>query len=46
MVALLGVEDLAVVDTDDVILVTKLDRSSDVRNFVAYLKSRDRDSLI
>jgi hypothetical protein len=46
LVALLGVEDLAVVDTDDVILITKLDRSSDVRRLVALLKSRGRDALI
>jgi len=45
LVALLGVEDLAVVDTDDVILITKLDRSSDVRSLVALLKSRGRDAL-
>jgi mannose-1-phosphate guanylyltransferase/mannose-6-phosphate isomerase len=46
LVALLGVEDLAVVDTEDVILITKLDRSSDVRRLVALLKSRGRNALI
>jgi mannose-1-phosphate guanylyltransferase/mannose-6-phosphate isomerase len=45
VVALLGVEDLAVIDTDDVILVTKLDRSPDVRKFVAALKAKGRDDL-
>ena len=32
-VALLGVEGLAVIDTGDVLLVTKLERSPDVRGF-------------
>jgi mannose-1-phosphate guanylyltransferase len=45
LVALLGVEGLAVIDTEDVILVTKLDRSPDVRNFVAALKAKGRDDL-
>jgi len=45
LVALLGVDGLAVIDTDDVILVTKLDRSPDVRNFVAALKAKGRDDL-
>ncbi len=45
LVALLGVEDLAVIDTDDVILVTKLDRSPDVRKFVAALTAKGRDDL-
>jgi mannose-1-phosphate guanylyltransferase len=41
-IALLGVEGLAVVDTKDVLLVTKLDRSSDVRGIVSLLKQRGR----
>lgn len=45
LVALLGVEDLAVVDTGDVILVTKLDRSPDVRRLVAALKRGGRHDL-
>lgn len=45
LVALVGVEDLAVIDTGDVILVTKLDRSPDVRRLVAELKDRGRDDL-
>jgi mannose-1-phosphate guanylyltransferase/mannose-6-phosphate isomerase len=40
IVALVGVEDLAVVDTEDVILVTKLERGSDVRRIVATLNAR------
>ncbi len=46
LVALLGVDDLAVVETGDVILVTKLDRSSDVRRIVSAVKSRGRYDLI
>ena len=45
LVALLGVEGLAVVDTGDVILVTQLDRSSDVRRFVGELEKRGRNGL-
>ncbi len=46
LVSLLGVENLAVVDTGDVILVTKLDRSSDVRRLVSALKARGRRELV
>ena len=45
LVALLGVEGLAVVDTGDVILVTRLDRSSDVKRLVGLVKARGRNSL-
>jgi mannose-1-phosphate guanylyltransferase len=45
LVALLGVEGLAVVDTGDVILVTQLDRSPDVRRLVAELKARGLGGL-
>jgi len=45
LVALLGVEGLAVVDTGDVTLITRLDRSADVRNLVAELKKRGRTGL-
>lgn len=45
LVALLGVEDLAVIDTRDVILVTKLDRSPDVRKIVARVKRDGRSGL-
>jgi mannose-1-phosphate guanylyltransferase len=37
-VALLGVEDLVVVDTPDVVMVAKLDRSQDVKRFPELLK--------
>jgi mannose-1-phosphate guanylyltransferase len=45
LVALVGVEGLAVVDTGDVILVTQLDRSTDVRRLVGELKARGRKGL-
>lgn len=41
-VALLGVEGLAVVDTGDALLVTRLDRSNDVRGIVKALKAKGR----
>ncbi|MGH9853890.1 MAG: hypothetical protein ACREBD_28945 [Blastocatellia bacterium] len=37
-VALLGVEDLVVVDTPDVVMVARLDRSQDVKRFPELLK--------
>jgi len=46
VVALLGVEDLVVVDTEDVIFVTKLDGRSDVRRLVAKLREAGRDELL
>ncbi|MEZ4218781.1 MAG: mannose-1-phosphate guanylyltransferase [Myxococcota bacterium] len=45
LIALLGVEGLAVVDTGDVILVTRLERSADVRRLVAELGRRGRADL-
>jgi mannose-1-phosphate guanylyltransferase len=45
LIAMLGVDDLAVIDTDDVILITKLGCSSDVRRIVANLKDSKRDDL-
>jgi len=44
-IALLGVEGLAVIDTQDVLLVTKLDRSPDVRAIVARLTRQGRKDL-
>ncbi len=45
-IALLGVEGLAVIDAGDVILVTKLERSPDVRRLVARLRAMGRRDLI
>ena len=46
LIALRGVENLAVVDTGSVILITKLDGSGDVKQLVAKLKAQGRDDLI
>jgi mannose-1-phosphate guanylyltransferase len=44
-IALLGVEGMAVIDTGDVLLVTKLERSPDVRAIVARLKKQGRQDV-
>ncbi|MDD1632533.1 MAG: hypothetical protein LUP91_10050, partial [Methylococcaceae bacterium] len=46
LIALLGVEGLAVVDTGDALLVARLDRSGDVRRVVAQLRKRGRRDLL
>jgi hypothetical protein len=44
LVALLGVEGLVVVDTEDAILIADIDRSHEVRKLVAALaKGRRKD---
>lgn len=40
MIALVGVENLAVVETDSSLLICNLDESQDVKKVVEYLKSR------
>ena len=45
-VALLGIEGVAVIDAGDVLLVTKLERSPDVRRIVAALKARGRTDVL
>ena len=45
-VALLGVEDLIIVEEDDVLLVCKRDRSQDVRRLVEMLRARGRDEIL
>lgn len=44
-VALLGVEGLAIVDTGDALLVTRLDRSNEVRDIVKALKAKGRSDV-
>ncbi len=44
-IALVGVEDLAVIDTGDALLITRLDRSGDVRRIVAHLKAQGKTDL-
>jgi mannose-1-phosphate guanylyltransferase len=46
VVALVGVDDLVVVDTGDCLLITKRDRSQDVGKIVADLKRAERDGLV
>jgi mannose-1-phosphate guanylyltransferase len=41
-VALLGVSGLAVIDAGDALLVTRLDRSNEVRAIVQALKEKGR----
>jgi mannose-1-phosphate guanylyltransferase len=45
LVALLGVEDLVVVDTEDVILVTKRDAGSDVKRLIQRVRKSGREDL-
>jgi len=45
-VALLGVNDLVVVETEDAILITTRDRSQDVGKVVGELKARGRQDLV
>jgi mannose-1-phosphate guanylyltransferase len=44
-VAIVGLEDVVVVDTGDALLVTTLDRAQDVRSVVDLLKSTGRSEL-
>jgi mannose-1-phosphate guanylyltransferase len=46
VIALVGVEDLVVVDTDDALLVIPRDRAQDVRLVVEALKSSGRKDLL
>jgi mannose-1-phosphate guanylyltransferase len=46
LVALVGVEDLVVVDTGDSLLVCKRDRAQDVKQVVTTLKDRGRKNLL
>lgn len=46
IVALVGVDDLVVVDTPDALLVVKRDRAQDVRAVVEALKARKRDDRL
>ncbi len=46
LVALVGVDDLVVVDTEDAVLVMPRSRSQDVRLVIEALKSAKRDSLL
>ena len=45
-VALIGVEGLCVVETDDAILVTSKDRSEEVKKIVEQLRKENKDELL
>jgi mannose-1-phosphate guanylyltransferase len=45
-IALVGVSDLVVVETDDALLITTRERSQDVGKVVAELKARGREDLV
>ncbi|MBN1226062.1 MAG: mannose-1-phosphate guanylyltransferase [Deltaproteobacteria bacterium] len=45
-VALLGVEDLIVIEEDDVLMVCKKERSQDVKKLVGLLKQQCRDQIL
>lgn len=46
LVALLGVEDLVVVEEDDALLICKKGRSQDVRKLVEILRSQGREGVL
>ncbi len=46
LVALLGVEDLVVVEEDDALLICRKGRSQDVRKLVEILRSRGREEVL
>ena len=46
LVTCLGLEDILVVDTPDALLVTRLDRSQDIRKIVDQLKKDGKENLL
>jgi mannose-1-phosphate guanylyltransferase len=46
LVAVMGVQDLIIVDTEDVVMVCAREREQDVKALVELLKQTQRDSLI
>jgi mannose-1-phosphate guanylyltransferase / mannose-6-phosphate isomerase len=46
LVAVVGLEDIAVIETEDAVLVMPLDRSQDVKNVVEKLKSDGREDYL
>ena len=45
-VALIGIDDLVVVESDDALLIAKKDRSEDVKNIVEELKKEGKEELL
>ncbi len=46
LIAMIGVEDLIVVSTEDAILICRRDRAQDVRNVVNYLKRKNMEKYL
>ncbi|NTW75657.1 MAG: mannose-1-phosphate guanylyltransferase [Candidatus Moranbacteria bacterium] len=46
VIALFGVDDLVVVDTDDALLVTSRERAADIKKLISELKDRGREDLL
>ncbi len=46
LVATLGVEDLVIIDTEDVLLICHRDRAQDVKQLVEYLKKNQRNEYL
>ena len=46
VVATIGLEDIVIVDTDDVLLVCHRARSQDVKQIVSHLKDEGNDALL
>jgi mannose-1-phosphate guanylyltransferase len=46
LVAVVGMDDVVVVDTGDAVLVTRLDRAQDVKQVVEELRDRGREDLL
>lgn len=46
LVATIGIEDVIIVDSDDVLLVAKRDQAQDVRQIVEKLKAENRDTFL
>ena len=46
LIATIGLEDVVIVDTDDVLLVCRRDRAAEVKKLVAQLDERGRTELL
>ena len=46
MITTIGLEKMAVINTDDALLITPLDKSQDVKTVVEYLKAKNKDHLL
>ena len=46
LIATIGLKDLAIIDTDDALLVTPLNRSQEVKNIVEKIKKRKFEDLL